>query len=204
MTLQQTPERRPKKIDLNLLPSEYRPPKKSYLGIILYLIIAVLICAMIPLLIMRSGINSELKSLPGTIASLVLQLSELQVNKDEADTVKSQISDVQNQLATMEEDYQSFVANRSTWSQIVTEIYDLVPGKKITLESISPSVDKVMISGISTKRVYLYDYVVSLEESDFFSNVDFTFGDCPDINTCSFSIKAPLTTLNQTEGKINE
>jgi Tfp pilus assembly protein PilN len=185
MTLQQTPERRPKKIDLNLLPSEYRPPKKSYLGIILYLIIAVLICAMIPLLIMRSGINSELKSLPGNIASLVLQLSELQVNKDE-------------------EDYQSFVANRSTWSQIVTEIYDLVPGKKITLESISPSVDKVMISGISTKRVYLYDYIVSLEESDFFSNVDFTFGDCPDINTCSFSIKAPLTTLNQTEGKINE
>ena len=200
MTTQQTPERRPKKIDINLLPSEYRPPKKSYLGIILYLTIAVLICAMIPLFMMRSGVNNDIASLHRNITSLDQQLSDLQVNKDEADPIKAQIADSQNQLVTMEADYQAFVANRSTWSQIITEINDLIPGKKILVESISASVDHVTISGVATKRTYVYDYVVSLEESDFFSNVDFTFGDCPDIKSCAFTIKAPLTTLNQTEG----
>ena len=200
MTTQQTPERRPKKIDINLLPSEYRPPKKSYLGIILYLIIAVLICAMVPMFIMKSGVNNDIASLHRNSASLDQQLSALQVNKDEADPIKAQIADAQNQLVTMDADYQAFVANRSTWSQIITEISDLIPGKKITVEGISASVDKVTITGFATKRTYVYDYVVSLEESDFFSNVDFTFGDCPDIEKCAFTIKAPLTTLNQTEG----
>ena len=200
MTTQQTPERRPKKIDINLLPSEYRPPKKSYLGIILYLIIAVLICAMVPMFIMKSGVNNDIASLLINSASLDQQLNALQVNKDEADPIKAQIADAQNQLVTMDADYQGFVANRSTWSQIITEISDLIPGKKITVEGISASVDKVTITGFATKRTYVYDYVVSLEESDFFSNVDFTFGDCPDLEHCAFVIKAPLTTLNQTEG----
>jgi Tfp pilus assembly protein PilN len=201
MTMQQTPERRPKKIDLNLLPSQYRPPKKSYLGLTLYLTIFVLIGALILLFIMKSGVNNDIVSLHSNITSLDQQLSALQANKDEADPLKAQIADVQNQLADMETDYQSFVTNRSTWSQIITEINDLIPGKKITLQSIGTAPDKVTLSGTSTKRIYTYDYVVSLEESDFFNNVNFNFGDCPDIESCTFTIIAPLTKLNQTEGE---
>jgi len=56
VTLQQTPERRPKKIDLNLLPAEFRPVKKSKLSLILYITIFVLVCAIAPLIIMKSGV----------------------------------------------------------------------------------------------------------------------------------------------------
>jgi Tfp pilus assembly protein PilN len=204
MTMQQTPERRPKKIDLNLLPSQYRPPKKSYLGLTLYLTIFVLIGALVLLLIMKSGVNNDMASLRSNVTSLDQQLIALQANKGEADPLKAQIADVQNQLAAMDADYQSFVTNRSTWSQIITEIHDLVPGNKVDLSSIGTSPDKVTLAGVATKRLYVYDYAVSLEESDFFSNVDFTFGDCPDTEVCSFTITAPLTKLNQTEGASNE
>lgn len=204
MTLQQTPERRPKKIDLNLLPAEYRPPKKSYLGLILYLVVFVLICAMALMLVMKSGVDSDIKSLNQNFSNLQQQLTALQTNKAEADPIKQMIADAQNQLVSMEADYQSFMYNRLLWSQILDEIDELVPGKKITLRSISTSTDTVTISGVATKRIYVYDYAVALEESDFFDTVDFNFGDCPETDNCNFTITAPLTVMNQTAGETNE
>jgi Tfp pilus assembly protein PilN len=205
MTLQQTPEIRPKKIDLNLLPSEYRPPKKSYLGTILFIVLLVLICATAFLIIMKLGVDDDIKSLKGELSSLQQQMVTLQANKDEAEPIKTQITAVRNQLATIEEDYQSFIDNRYAWSDIITEIDDLVPGKKITLNSISVTADNVIaLAGTSTKRTYVYDFVVALEESDFFSNVDFSFGDCPTTDECDFNIEVPLTALNQIEGASNE
>lgn len=201
MTLQQASERRPKKVDLNLLPSEYRPVKKSRLGIILYLIVFVLICAMVPLIIMKLGVDSDTKSLKDNLANLQQQINTLQANKNEADPIKDQIAVVQGQLVSMEADYQSFIDNRSAWSEIINEVFDLVPGNKLSLSSVAISSSNIItISGTSTKRIYVYDYAVNLEESDFFTGVDFTFGDCPETDKCTFSITVPLTTLNQTEG----
>jgi Tfp pilus assembly protein PilN len=205
MTLQQIHERRPKKIDLNLLPSEYRPVKRSKLNVILYMTTFVLVCAAITLIVIKLGVDSDIKDLNGQLASLQQQLSVLQANKNEADVIKSQISDVQGQLAAIEANYQTFLNDRYLWSQIITEIDDLVPGNKITLSTISISAgNEVSIAGISTKRINVYDYVLALEESDFFTGVDFTFGDCPETENCQFTITAPLSTLSQTEGEGNE
>jgi Tfp pilus assembly protein PilN len=196
MTMQQAPERRPKKIDLNILPPEYRPPKKSNLGFILYLITFVLVCALAVVIVMKLGVDSEIDSRNKTLTNLQQQLVELQANKAEADPIKQQITSAQNKLANMEEDYQSFLDNRTTWSQILAEVDGLVPGKRITLKTIGTSSDKVTISGSATKRIYVYDYAVALEESEFFDNVSFSFGDCPETDNCDFSMTAPLTLTN--------
>jgi len=205
MTLQKTPERRPKKIDINLLPSEYRPAKKSKLIFVLSITIAVLVVASAFLVIAKSGVNSDVKSLKTELTGLQQQLSTLQANKNEADSVRGQIADAQNQLLILETDYQSFLADRYALSQIITEIDDLVPGNKISLKSISISTNnELSITGLSTKRSNIYDFVLALEDSDFFTGVDFQFGDCPDISSCQFTITASLSTLQQAEGEGNE
>ena len=196
MTLQQATERRPNKIDLNLLPAEYRPPKKSYLGLILYLVVFILVCALAVVIVMKSGVDSDIKSLDQNLTNLQQQLTALKANEAEADPLKEQIAAAQDQLATIEADYQSFMDNRLMWSQIIDEITELVPGKKITLKTISTSSEKVTLSGSATKRIYVYDYAVALEESDFFSNVNLQFGDCPETANCDFTITAPLNVTN--------
>lgn len=204
MTLQQTPERRPNKIDINLLPSEFRPVKKSKLSLILYTVIFLLVCAIVPLIIMKSGVSSDSSSLKTELASLNQQLVALQDNQNQADVIKSLIADAQDQLATAQADAQTFLDDRILWSEIITEIDDLVPGKKITLSSISTTSTTVSLPGTATKKIYAYDFIVDLEESAFFEDVKFNFGDCPDIATCSFSLTATLSNESEALGGVNE
>ena len=204
MTLQQTPERRPKKIDLNLLPSEFRPAKKSKLSLILYITIIVLVFAIAPLIIMKSGVDSDSKSLTIEDFNLQLQLATLQANKNEADAIKSQITAAQGQLATTEADDQTFHKDSIIWSQVITEIDDLVPSKIITLDSIATSGKSVSLPGVSTKKMSVYDFIVNLNASDFFTNVTFNFGDCVDTASCSFSIAFSVNNVSQMQGGLNE
>lgn len=97
-----------------------------------------------------------------------------------------------------------------SWADIVSEIDDLVPGTRITLDSITSSIGddgkkQVEILGNSSKRIYAYDFVVSLEDSPFFTSVDFEFGECPDNSSCTFSCVAPIekAPFSLTEG-VNE
>jgi Tfp pilus assembly protein PilN len=202
VTLQQTPERRPKKIDLNLLPSEFRPVKKSKLSLILYITIIVLVCAIAPLIIMRSGVDSNSNAITAEQISLLFQLSTLQANKNEADAIKSQITAAQDQLANVKSDEQTFLNSSILWSQVITEIDDLVPGKKITLSSIGTTATGVSLPGTATRKIYVYDFAVALEASEFFTNVDFNFGDCPDIAQCGFAITASVSNVSQTQGGV--
>lgn len=204
MTLQQTSERRPKKIDINLLPSEFRPVKKSKLSLILYITIFVLACAIAALIIMKSGVDSDSNSLKVDQNSLQQQLVTLQANKNEADGVKSQITAVQGQLATAQADNQSFLNSSTTWSQVITEINDLVPSSEITLSSINTNGNKVSLIGVSTKKIYVYNLLVNLNESNFFTDVGFNFGDCPDVANCAFSITFSVNNESQMQGGVNE
>ena len=208
MTLQQTPERRPKKIDLNLLPAEFRPAKKSRLNLILYITIFVLVCAIAPLIIMKSGVDSDSNSLEAELPDLQQQMTTLQANKTEADAVKIQITAAQDKLATAKADDLTFHNDSMLWSQVITEIDDLVPGKKITLSSITTSIGtsgvEVSLPGTATRKMYVYDFVVALEASDFFTDVEFNFGDCPDIAKCNFGITVSVNNVSQRQGGVNE
>ena len=206
MTLQPTPERRPKKIDLNLLPAEFRPAKKSRLNLILYITIFVLVCAIAPLIIMKSGVDSDSNSLEAELPDLQQQMTTLQANKTEADAVKIQITAAQDKLATAKVDDLAFLNNRMLWSQVITEIDDLVPNSKISLSSIGTATGTsgytVSLPGVATKKIYAYDFMVALEASDFFSNIDFSFGDCPDVAQCNFAVTASVNNASQMQGGV--
>jgi len=168
----------------------------------------VLVVAVALLIIFKSGVDSKNESLKADLTVLQQQMSQLQANKNEADAIKIQITDAQNQLVILQGDYQSFLSQRYPWSQILSEIVDLVPGSKITLESIaikSTSENQLAITGTSAKRLTVYDYVMALEDSYFFTGVDFNFGDCPEVDNCQFTITASLASnASETEGGTNE
>ena len=199
MTLQKATERRPKKIDLNILPAEYRPQKKSHLGLILYLVVFILVCALAVVIVMKLGVDSDVKTLDQNVTNLQQQLTELQANKAEADPLKAQIAGAQEQLANLEADYQEFIDSRLIWSEIIEQITDMIPGTRLTVKSISTTNLQVSLTGSSTKRTYVYEYALELEESDLFEGVSFTFGDCPETSNCDFTITAPFE-LNQDSG----
>ena len=190
MTLQQTPEKRAKKIDLNLLPPEYRPAKKSKLSIILILVAILLACAFAPIFIAKTGVDSDIEPLRTELSSLQATLQANLATNAEANAIQTQIDDNISKLAVMEADYQTFISTRLIWSAILEEINDITPKSKITVNTLGLSDKSIVFSGTATKRQYIIDYETTLEDSPFFSEVTFSFED--GVDSVSFKITAPF------------
>ncbi len=198
MTLQQISEKRPRKIDLNLLPPEYRPVKKSKLSLLLALVAILLVCALVPVFIAKTGVDSDIKPLRPKLTSLQSTLQANLANNAEAATIQKQIDDNVAKLAVVGVDYRTFISTRIIWSAILEEINDITPKSKITLDAITLTDISVVFAGTSTKRQYIIDYEKVLEESPFFKGITFSFEDGTD--SVSFGITAPfdMSTISST------
>ena len=155
---------------------------------------------------MKSGVDSDSNSLKAELTGLQQNLATLQANKTEADLIKDQITAAQEQLTAAKADDQTFRDSSMLWSEVITEIDDLVPGNKIMLSSIGTSTTAsggtVSLPGVSTRKMYVYDFAVALEASDFFYNVNFNFGDCPDVEVCNYGLTASVNNVSQREGYV--
>ena len=205
MTLQQIAEKRPRKIDLNLLPPEYRPAKKSRLAFILALVIAILICALVSIFIAKTGVNSDINPMREEITHLDTTIQANNAVNQQAASIQRMIDDNNSKMTAMESSYDTVVSTRLLWSKVISEINDLTPYAKITLSAISlptscvaPSGTcpaesaPITFTGTSTKQQYVLDYATTLEESPFFKNVDFRFSDSGGGASVSFTITAQL------------
>jgi Tfp pilus assembly protein PilN len=206
MTLQQTPEKRPKKIEINLLPPEYRPAKKSSLTLILIVLAGLLACALVPVIALKFGVDSDVKPLRTEISQLDATIAARTANSKEANDLQAQIDVLTNKSKQMNWSYVSLLKSKIIWSDVITEILDLIPNNRLSLNSITPELTKPGTSeaGVtftltgkssgtspSSKRLYIYNYTTALEKSPFFADVDFSFTDT-DENTATFTIKAPM------------
>lgn len=210
MTLQQIAEKRPRKIDLNLLPPEYRPAKKSKLSVILALIMVILVCALIPLAIAKFGVDNDIKPMKAQITSLDATIQANAANNKEAASIQEMIDETNSEMATVESNYSTVVNSKLLWSQIISELNDLTPYSKITLTGISisstcaapsgtcPSGSGPVITlvGTTQKQQYVVDYATTLEASPFFINVNPSFTGSGGGSLVSFTITAPLDLLN--------
>jgi len=171
---QQLPERRPKKIDLNLLPPQYLPRKVSRLSIVLVILIVLMLCLPVLLVFLKADVNAESAALETKRDGLKAQLNDLHDIKREADALQVQIDTAKNVLAAIEQDYQTFLQSRVLWSEIVEEIDDALPGKRVTLGTITQGGSTITLTGSATKDEYVYDYATALEEREYFSKIDLT------------------------------
>jgi Tfp pilus assembly protein PilN len=209
MTLQQIAERRPRKIDLNLLPPEYRPVKKSKLSLILVLVAVILVCASVSLIILKFGVDSDIKPMREQITSLDATIDANAANNQAASAIQTMINDNISKMAVMQANYSTAVNSRILWSQLIAEINELTPYSKIAVTSIAPagtciapagicpsgSEPVITLIGISLKQQYILDYATILEESPFFKNVVFSFQD-NGIGIVNFTITVPLDMQN--------
>ena len=210
MTLQQIAEKRPRKIDLNLLPPEYRPAKKSKLSIILALVTAILVCALIPLAIAKFGVDNDIKPMKEQITGLDATISANGANNQAAIAIQKEIDESNSKMAAMESNYSTVVNTRLLWSQIISELNDITPYSKITLTGISisgactapsgtcplGSGPVITLAGTAQKQQQVVDYATILEESPFFMNVNPRFTGGGGEALVSFTITAPLDLLN--------
>ena len=169
MTSQQLPERRPKLIDLNLLPPEYLPRKLSRLSIVLVILIVLMLCLPVLFIFFKADVDAESAALQTKRDGLQEQLTDLYDIKRQADALQAQIDTLNSALAAIEQDYQTFIQNRVLWSKIVEEIDRILPGKRVTLKSIVQADSGVKLTGTATRASYVYDYATALEESVYFS-----------------------------------
>jgi Tfp pilus assembly protein PilN len=171
MTSQQLPERRPKKIDLNLLPPEYLPRKVSRLNIALVILIVLTLCLSVLFVFLKADVDAESTALQRELNGLNAQLNDLYALKRDTDALQAQIDAAKSALEAIEQDYQTIIQNRVLWSEIVEEIDDAIPGKRVTLKSIVQSGSGVTLQGTATRDDYVWAYATALEESEYFSGV---------------------------------
>lgn len=174
MTSQQLPERRPKKIDLNLLPPQYLPRKVSKLSIALVILIVLMLCLPVLFIFFKADVDAGSAALQTKRDGLQEQLTDLYALKRDADALQAQIDAADSALAAIEQDYQTFIQNRVLWSEIVKEIDDALPGKRVTLGTITQGGSTITLTGSATSDDYVYAYAIDLEESEYFSKVDIT------------------------------
>ena len=210
MTLQPIAEKRPRKIDLNLLPPEYRPAKKSKLSILLYSITVILVCAAVPLFIAKTGVDSDIKPMKEAITHLDATIQANAAVNQQAAAIQKLIDDNTSKMTVLQSSYDTVVSTGLRWSQVISEINDLTPYSKITLIGLSisgtclaptgtcPSGSGPIItfSGTSTKQQYVIDYATTLEESPFFINVNPNSLSSGGGALVSFTITAPLDLPN--------
>lgn len=192
MTLQQTPEKRPKKIDLNLLPAEYLPTKKSKLSIILVLVTVLLICSTVPAITAKTGVDSDIKPLQVKLTGLDATLKANLANNAEAVSIENQITDNISKLVSLNFDYYTFVSTRLIWSKIIEELYDITPRSRIDWNTVTLSSTSIQIDGTATKRIYIIDYETAVEASPFFKGITFSFEDNAEGEAVNFKITAPF------------
>lgn len=173
MTSHHLPERRPKLIDLNLLPPEYQPRKVSRLNIALVILTIVLACLIAPFVFLKADADAESGPLQTRLDQLDSQYRALLPFSTQVRNLQKEIDRFVLQLATINQDYETFQDSLMLWSEIVEDIDDAIPGKRVTLKSITMSErrSEITLKGTATKDDYVWDYATALEELVHFSGV---------------------------------
>ena len=192
MTSEQLPERRPAKIDLDLLPSEYKPSKLLRLNFILVLAAIVLAGLIVPFVILEVNASSEIASLEDRLSLRNAELNELYSKQAEATALQAQINVADNKLNSMKDDYQTFREELVLWSEIIDEIDDLLPSA-ITLSSIAQSGSGITLVGSTVDIKTVNNYRQELEDSDYFPSATIKAVTCPGVTDCEFTLDIDLS-----------
>jgi Tfp pilus assembly protein PilN len=171
MTTQGLPERRPKKIDLNLLPPEYLPKKASRLTIGLVIAVIILVCVAGLFLFIKQGPASDNKDLTSERGSLQTELQQKTTLANQCNQIQGDTDACNAQLASMESDYQGFLNLTYPWSVIMADVQQTPKGAGGALADITQSESTITIAGQFIKEKYVYEYAVLLNETAHFSQV---------------------------------
>lgn len=168
MTMQELPERRTPKIDLNLLPAEYLPRRKSPLALILVLAVVVLACVPWPFLIMKADVDAENRRLESELKGLETELSLRMAKTVEAAGLQQQIDGLNQQWNMILSDWELFEASLRTWSEIMFDVQQLPRGSLGELNNIAQNGDTISVDGWFSREQFIYEYALMLSDTGHF------------------------------------
>lgn len=168
MTMQELPERRASKIDLNLLPPEYLPRKKSRWGLLLLIVVVVLACAPWPFLILKADVDAENRKLESQKATLQAEFNALSKDAAEAADVQKKIDAKNKEWNAILADWAVFHASIKTWSDIFYDVQQLPRGALGDLSNVNQNKDVITVNGWFAREQFIYEYALMLADSGHF------------------------------------
>lgn len=174
MASEQPPERRPKLIDLNLLPPEYLPRKISKLSIALVILLVVFVCLPVPFVYLMVDAGSDISALERELGERNAELAELYGEglPEQNSALVDLIEEAESKLTGINQDYESFIDGLVFWYGVILEIDDALPGGQrvvlvgIEQEQSSGSVVTIELTGSATKDTYISDYADALDQCE--------------------------------------
>ena len=170
MTTEQ-PELRPKKVDVDLLPDEYKPRKVSRLTTVLVGVVVVMACLAGLLVFLKTNTDGKIESLDDELATVTADYQSTAKLVKEGKSLQGQIDAAESKLEAIEEDYAIYQEDLIVWSVIIREIDDAIPGTRLTLKSITQSGSSITLQGTANEDSYVWNYATNLEEKEYFWDV---------------------------------
>ena len=170
MTTEQ-PELRPKKIDLDLLPDEYKPRKVSKLTTVLVIVVVVMVCLAGLLIFLKTNADSQVDSLEDELVTVTADYNGAVKLVKDGKALQDQIDAGESKLEAIEQDYVIYKEDLIVWSVIIKEIDDAIPGTRLSLKSITQSGASITLQGTANEDSYIWNYATNLEEKEYFGNV---------------------------------
>ena len=170
MTTEQ-PELRPKKIDLDLLPDEYKPRKVSKVTTVLVTLVVLMVCLAGLLIFLKTNIDGKIGSLEDELVTVKVDYNDAVKLVKDGKALQVQIDAAESKLEAIEEDYEIYQEDLIVWSVIIKEIDDAIPGTRLTLKSITQSGSSITLQGTANEDRYIHDYAINLEEKEYFWDV---------------------------------
>jgi Tfp pilus assembly protein PilN len=165
------PELRPKKVDLDLLPDEYKPRKVSKLTTVLVIVVVLMVCLAGLLIFLKTDVDSKNSSLEGELATVTSEYQKTVNLVNEGKALQTQIDAAESKLEAIEQDYLTYQENLILWSVIIKEIDDAIPGTRLSLKSITQSGSSITLLGTANEDSYIWNYATNLEEKEYFWDV---------------------------------
>ncbi len=166
-------ERRPKVIDINLLPPEYRPrPMMMVLNVALIVIVLAGVGMPYPWIMWKSNQNTWAAQLETQITQTQQQINDL-ITDPYIDQLLVDIAQAQqqvDQIAVMTGDYQEFQSLYPEWHDPLQTVLDVMPAG-ITIEFIGQDCSQIMVGGSATTFRAVVEYGFALQDCGVFSQV---------------------------------
>lgn len=168
------------KVDINLLPPEYRPKRWALpLSVGLAVVILAVGYYGYGFLMKNDASHSELEALQSQLDSVNNEIQSL-INDTTIREYKDQIAQAQAEVAelnTMEQDYEAYYADRVYWKSVIQTIRELAPSDVILTEFEQEGDNEITVEGELSSGVensiVIVEYAEQLENRGMFSQVAF-------------------------------
>jgi Tfp pilus assembly protein PilN len=165
------PELRPKKVDLDLLPDEYKPRKVSKTSTVLVIVVILMVCLAGLFIFLKTNTDSQIDSLEDELVTVTAEYNAARNVVTEGEALQGQIDAAESKLEAIEEDYAIYQEDLILWSVIIKEIDDAIPGTRLSLKSITQSGPSINLVGTANEDRYIENYAINLRENEYFWDV---------------------------------